>query len=238
MRLSRISSFTLGVLVTAVSIGAVNYVSAAGDATIKACANKKTGAMRYITKGSCKKTETSLKWNQMGPQGLPGATGAAGVNATNSKDWYVVDSQGRTLGKFVSIGVNDSFAFMTESVMWAARPDAYGFYGVPEAIKYYSDSACQNRLIPDSVGSRISLSHQWVGIEHNSEDFGDGNLQRAFTRLNDTKWPRASFSNIYRGGFGTGCQLDNPEGTPIPYFYKAVEIPKLSYSAPLSIVER
>ena len=78
MKFNRFTSFTLGALVTAVSVSAVTYVNAAGDATIKACANKKTGAMRYISKGSCKRTETALSWNQSGPQGVPGSTGAKG----------------------------------------------------------------------------------------------------------------------------------------------------------------
>jgi hypothetical protein len=78
MKFNRLGAFTLGVVITAVSVGAVSLTSAAGDATIKACANKKTGAMRYISKGACKKTETSLSWNQMGPQGLSGNAGAKG----------------------------------------------------------------------------------------------------------------------------------------------------------------
>jgi hypothetical protein len=71
-------SFVIGFACAALSLGAVTYANAAGDKTLKACANKKTGVMRYISKGSCKKTETSLSWNQMGPQGLPGSSGSAG----------------------------------------------------------------------------------------------------------------------------------------------------------------
>jgi hypothetical protein len=79
MKFTRLGAFTLGVVITAVSVGAVSFVNAAGDATLKACADKKSGAMRYIAKGKCKKTETSLSWNQMGPQGLAGSSGAAGT---------------------------------------------------------------------------------------------------------------------------------------------------------------
>jgi len=75
-------SFVIGFGCAALSLGAVTYVSASSDKTIKACANKKTGAMRYISKGACKKTETSLSWNQIGPQGSPGAPGPAGINGT------------------------------------------------------------------------------------------------------------------------------------------------------------
>jgi hypothetical protein len=83
-------SFAIGFGCAALSLGAVTYANAAGNKTLKACANKSTGVMRYISKGSCKKTETLLSWNQMGPQGLPGSagvkgdTGAAGVDGKNS----------------------------------------------------------------------------------------------------------------------------------------------------------
>jgi hypothetical protein len=82
MKFNRLGAFTLGVVVTAVSVGTVSFVNAAGDKTLKACANKKTGVMRYISKGSCKKTETSLSWNQKGSQGLPGTAGTNGTNGT------------------------------------------------------------------------------------------------------------------------------------------------------------
>jgi hypothetical protein len=87
MKFNRFSAFTLGVVFTAVSIGAVSFVNAASDKTLKACANKTTGQMRYLTKGLCKKTETSLSWSQMGPQGVAGTkgeTGVAGANGTNA----------------------------------------------------------------------------------------------------------------------------------------------------------
>jgi hypothetical protein len=122
-------SFAIGFGCAALSLGAVTYANAAGNKTLKACANKKTGAMRYISKGTCKKTETSLSWSQMGPQGLPGAAGAkgdagaagtngvdgakgdtgaagtngaAGSNGTNGQNFYAVDSTGKTLGPVIS----------------------------------------------------------------------------------------------------------------------------------------
>jgi hypothetical protein len=79
MKFSKLGTFALGVMITAVSLGAVTYVNAAGNATIKVCANKTTGAMRYLSKGSCKKSEKALTWNQMGPQGLSGNNGADGA---------------------------------------------------------------------------------------------------------------------------------------------------------------
>jgi hypothetical protein len=79
VKFSKLGTFALGVMITAVSLGAVTYVNAASDVTIKVCANKTTGAMRYLSKGFCKKSEKALTWNQMGPQGLNGENGADGA---------------------------------------------------------------------------------------------------------------------------------------------------------------
>ena len=79
MRLNRLGAFTLGVVITAVSVSAVSIAAASGGDTIQACANKKTGNMRYITRGSCSKAEQTLSWNKTGPQGLPGSPGVAGA---------------------------------------------------------------------------------------------------------------------------------------------------------------
>ena len=97
-------SFAIGFGCAALSIGAVTFANAAGDATLKACANKSTGAMRYISKGSCKKTETSLSWSQMGPQGLPGVAGpagSAGINGAAGPSWKWVDANGNQIGDFI-----------------------------------------------------------------------------------------------------------------------------------------
>jgi hypothetical protein len=77
MKLS-FKSFILGFACAAISLGAVTYANASSNSTLKACAHKKTGAMRYISKGSCKKTETTLSWSQLGPQGPVGAKGEKG----------------------------------------------------------------------------------------------------------------------------------------------------------------
>lgn len=93
MKLNRLSAFTLGVVITASSVGAVSFVNAAGNRTLKACASKTTGSLRYISKGSCKKTETSLSWNQVGPAGTPGV---------NGQNLHVIDDKGQDLGLLVS----------------------------------------------------------------------------------------------------------------------------------------
>jgi hypothetical protein len=75
-------SFLVGFGCAALSLGAVSFANASSGATMKACANKVTGVMRYISEGSCKKTETSLSWNKKGPAGSPGNSGATGLTGT------------------------------------------------------------------------------------------------------------------------------------------------------------
>jgi hypothetical protein len=138
MKLNRLGAFTFGVVITAISVGAVTFASAAGDVTIKACANKTTGAMRYIAKGKCKKTETSLSWGEIGPQGLPGSAGTPG---TNGQNFHVIDAAGRDLG--VSLGVWGSGAqvvFLHDGGLWEVNGEYIG--GLFVAGIYYSDSSC------------------------------------------------------------------------------------------------
>jgi hypothetical protein len=142
MKLNRLGAFTFGVVITAVSVGAVTFANAAGDATIKACANKTTGAMRYIAKGKCKKTETSLSWGEIGPQGLPGTAGTPG---TNGQNFHVIDATGRDLG--VSLGVWSSGAqvvFLHDGGLWEVNGDSIG--GLFLTGTYYSDSSCSTPL--------------------------------------------------------------------------------------------
>lgn len=78
MKLNRFAAFTAGVIISTVSFGAATFVNAAGEESLKACANKTTGAMRYLSKGKCRKTERLLSWNQIGPVGPVGPVGPSG----------------------------------------------------------------------------------------------------------------------------------------------------------------
>jgi hypothetical protein len=158
MQFNRLSAFTLGVIITAASVGAVTYANAAGDATLKACANKTSGAMRYISKGSCKKTEKLLTWSQMGPQGLPGAAGAAGAdgakgdagaagtkgtNGTNGQNFHVIDAAGKDLGVALSSSA-ESATILHDGGIWILRNSLNDnrIQGDLYNLGWYSDSSC------------------------------------------------------------------------------------------------
>lgn len=144
-------SFAIGFGCAALSLGAVTYANAAGDATLKACANKKTGVMRYVSKGSCKKTETSLSWNQMGPQGVSGSAGAKGENGAtgpSGQNFHVIDAAGRDLG--IPLGVyngGQSADINFEQGIWTIHNIAeYPLSGGLTTSGLYSDSSCANHI--------------------------------------------------------------------------------------------
>jgi hypothetical protein len=150
MKLNRLGAFTFGVVITAISVGAVTFANAAGDVTIKACANKTPGAMRYISKGSCKKTETSLTWSQMGPQGLPGATGSAGpvgVSGSNASTVNVQDAAG-TMFAYVGFQIG---AILWNGLIWTMNSDAYTNNSIPtQTASYFSDAECSIPIFTES----------------------------------------------------------------------------------------
>jgi hypothetical protein len=63
--------------------GAYALTSVSSGGVIKACVNKRTGALRVVRNGKrCKKSERTISWNasgQAGPQGAAGNAGAAGL---------------------------------------------------------------------------------------------------------------------------------------------------------------
>lgn len=63
-----------------VAAGAID----AGSPVIRACANKRTGALRLLgTHGKCSKSERSVAWNKTGRDGAPGKNGTNGTNGLN-----------------------------------------------------------------------------------------------------------------------------------------------------------
>jgi hypothetical protein len=69
----------MAIAVTALLVASTGWAIAATSTNpvIRACANKKTGALRLASK--CRHRERSVSWNVQGPAGLPGAKGQPGV---------------------------------------------------------------------------------------------------------------------------------------------------------------
>ncbi len=199
-------SFAIGFACAALSLGAVTYVNAAGNGTLKACANKTSGVMRYIAKGSCKKTETSLSWNQMGPQGLPGATGTNGTNGeigakgdtgtagARGQNFHVIDANGRDLGQLLGVYSGGTLAdILYEGGIWTLSTDDSYPQGSLRLSFPYSDSACEipyfrpstqptargwggNNKYFKAVGKPFMLGTR-IFYAHTPRPGGDGDLQ-------------------------------------------------------------
>jgi hypothetical protein len=77
-----IPSPAMGVAVAALIAACCGLAVAASSSspTIRACANKKTGALRLANK--CRKGERAVSWSRTGPQGVAGLAGAKGATGT------------------------------------------------------------------------------------------------------------------------------------------------------------
>ena len=91
-------------------------VQANSAQTISACINIKSGAMRLISKGACKKTEKKISWNIQGIAGLNGKDGAAGANGKDGLDGRIGNTiLSGTIDPTSSVGVAGDFYINTST---------------------------------------------------------------------------------------------------------------------------
>jgi hypothetical protein len=83
-------------LVLAIAAGGGYALAASKTKTITVCADKGTGVLHLKTRGGrCKRGQTRVTWNQVGPQGPQGFTGPAGQPGTPAVSvWANVDNAG------------------------------------------------------------------------------------------------------------------------------------------------
>jgi hypothetical protein len=131
MKFNRLGAFILGVVVTAASVGATSLANASGGSTMKACANKSSGAMRFLSKGSCKSSERLLTWNQQGPSGPAGSSGPAGPSgpAGSSGPIGAAGPAGATGARGATGSTGSSASVSTQSVTLRYL-GAQGFNGI------------------------------------------------------------------------------------------------------------
>ena len=255
MQFNRLSAFTLGVIITAASVGAVTYANAAGNGTLKACANKTTGVMRYISKGSCRKTETSLSWSQMGPQGLPGAagakgdTGAAGANGsngtngtngtagTNGQNYFAVDATGKTLGPVLG-HYTTAVDVLIDNIIWSLDTSKYELAitqnGVSTAA--YSDASCTVPYLQTPIGgvpNPQGITIDW-GANYNF-DSTDKAYRASGNQLSLTGITLYRWLSLTCTAYSEPAKLSMLASYA---FYSQTEATKPTYTAPLTIVAK
>jgi hypothetical protein len=137
-------AFVIGVVVAISVLAGVNGAWANSDSQIKACANRKTGEMRYLVRGSCKKkTEISMTWSSsgsQGPAGIAGPAGSPGPAGADGTNLVVVDASGKVLGSFLDIQGGTSVTFLTTNgEIWTA---SMGANKIVDYSYYFADSSC------------------------------------------------------------------------------------------------
>jgi hypothetical protein len=240
MRFS-IKSFALGFGCAAISLGAVTYVSASSDKTIKACANKKTGAMRYISKGACKKTEKALTWNQMGPQGMPGvagSTGTKGDTGANGQNIHLVNSAGKSVGQVVAAD-NYSATVLIDNYLWVVSTEV-PWVNSQFRLDFYKDAACS---IPFGVGGTdtigLDANPQMLAVFYGTSTTYNSTL-KIFKRIGKG-FSVSSQANVYEMN-GECRALTNAEKLSADRNVSLWEISEVSsrpdFSWPISVVAR
>jgi hypothetical protein len=248
-----LKSFVLGFICSAFAIGTVTYVNASSNSTIKACANKKTGAMRYIAKGKCKKTEKSLSWNQMGPQGIAGTSGAkgdtgargdagtkgdTGTSGANGQNLYAVDSTGQEIG-VVTFANRHTVTVLIDGGVFEL---ATNLYQMGDVVTFFRDSACTTPLglfgtdgYDSAITSFTPLSRFIIAKSKN---------RTPTSAFKPTGAPFAltSLTNIYEwNNFAQTCTSKNTSdiytGESV-YLTDLIPVSLPSYSAPLSVVSK
>lgn len=260
MKFRLVVSFTAGAVFAAGVVGTSAWLNATNDNVITACANKKTGVLRYLTKGSCnRKTETQVTWNQTGVAGPTGSkgdagpkgeagvagprgdagpkgeVGTAGPRGDAGPRLILIDSLGRELGPWSSDASTNSSVFVdTEGGVWRANDLTYEISS--KSVQYFRDSGCSIPLLDSqtNVPALPSSSHRWIWTSGSS-------------RLGY----RASDSQSFSGSSLTGVYLRHPSGTcyndknrpgntlgdySTMFFWDPVSVPIPTYTPPLRVV--
>ena len=246
MAFNRFGTFTLGVIIAAVSVGAVSFANAAGDAKIKACANKKTGVMRYIAKGPCKKTEKSLSWGQMGPSGA------------NGQNHFAVDATGKTVGVVTGTGWG-AYDVLIEGKIWNLASESVGYNNSSQgdASSAYTNSSCTtpyfkmdseaplrtwtatNNIQGVAIDSGLN-SYESVRTNSTYKAYQPSGAALSWTTSTVYYWEHHYDQNT---GLSTyTCDVRSDAGKVFDAknytLYAAVEVVRPTYTAPLTLVAR
>jgi hypothetical protein len=147
-------------------VSATSVLNARGS-TVTLCANKKTGALRYIKNGSCRSSENRIELDQngevgqtgpqgpqgpQGPAGPAGSDGANGANGANGSNASSVMLQDATGAKFVWVPNH----IYWNGYFWPFQSPLRGGNSYDESLpSYYIDSACTRPIYPASGMVRI-----------------------------------------------------------------------------------
>jgi len=223
----------------AVSLGAVQLVSAASDSKIIACASKTTGTMRYLTKGSCKKTETAISWNKQGPQGPQGLTGSSG----STQQIHLIDSTGRDFGIPLNATSASAKVFYDGGVWSFSSSPTLNISGdgsLDIGVRIFWDSTCTNPIFKTSSGSNAAPQSR--------AHWDSSNGSRTYYKPSGSPFSGSSLSTFYTLAYTGTCKLssyiDSNYDTrfstdvknPSIFYTSVVQVNPPPYLAPFSLV--
>jgi len=242
MRLNRLATFMIGVITTAACLGFVTYVQAADETIVKACASKSNGTIRYLPKGSCKKTETRLTWNQAGMPGLPGAagpkgetgskgeSGSSGSNGTNGQNSFLVGGDGKTIGPVMGADALSATVLFNGTLFNVNLASGSLTGGL--TISWYSDSNCKLPFASQEALTNPLL----VGVDY--QDVG-GVLTPKFFKPTGSPSTLSSQSSVYgRGASCTEMNSSNKAAFGSTIVYSTTETTGPQIVLPVSIASR
>lgn len=237
MKSRMFAAFGLGALTATISLGAVQYVSAANDSKITACVNKSTGSMRHLTKGACKKSERKLTWNQSGPQ------------FAAAQDIHVVDASGKDFGVPLKADSNKA-TVLYDGGVWT-------LYNQPKPnIEADGNGSASNTLIHQYglfYDRNCSLPFLTTAGKTNPVPlaraivvFSDGT--RKYYKAAGSPFSGSSITNFYSTAYGGPCRPSSDASFPSSFladvrsstvFYtNVIEVNPPDFLAPFTLISR
>jgi hypothetical protein len=249
MNIRPLAIFTAGAIFATALVGTGTWLQASSENTITACANKKTGTMRYLTKGKCnKKTENNVSWNTTGPIGPRGATGEVGLTGTKGEtgergesgiNVNLVDASGKELGPWSYAGGDGNHTFVApDGGIWTVSAEYYGF--TQSTARYFRDSNCSMPLLlADTFSSSPPPSTRWVLYSDDRLSVLTGHKAKSGVK----SFRGSELAGVYmRQGISPfSCFNDkNRAGNTLGdyssvYFWDAEEVSLPTYTPPLSV---
>ena len=154
---------------------------------IHACAKKKSGALRLAAK--CHHGERAVSWNQIGPQGLPGAAGPRGPGASSFSTSVPADSTYHTLANVNGLAIqalcnggtlNHLAIVTTPDTSTLQASGTYGIYGLSPSVgavdvngvDSYSNSSGEPHVNLDVIVRNTAVASNFVRVDVHVEGGG------------------------------------------------------------------
>jgi hypothetical protein len=232
------------------SISATSVLNARGS-TINLCANKKSGALRYLKNRDCNRSENKIKLDQngevgqTGPQGPQGPQGPAGSDGSGGQTgpqgpagsnlkW--IDAAGNQLGDFVEYS---NPRFLYNGIVFNFSPLISNGYSGNYGNFFYTDALCTNPM-----GAWNALSTQ-VAFYSTSANLPDATPRVWWRSTGVTRTIRAGESLYRFNDFpGGACVLHTVQDAPTSDIFRGLTITEVafysgnppSYISPVSLV--